>query len=344
MTATAKQVGTNIRTATGGNKPLAKPAFVYRVRKVYGPEKVYVGVSNNPQRRFAQHMAKSSNPRLRNAVKKYGETGFTYELLSGPYHTTVDLDYAEVEAIEFEITRLGKDRVYNNSPGGGRLDVLAANRASTTLPPEKLIARAVKASKTKGVDGRRAAMRKAKETMGHERRSAASAKGHRNRTAETRRVTTKKRLETLGPDGLRAAAAKRVANMGPAGRKASSRKGKETMGPERRRAAAKKGAVTLGFERRSANARQAATTKGRERLSEIARARQANKTPEARRAFAQAGAAGARGECFARKWLKIMAGVADPAQPDYFALAENDPTGKYLQRRLEKQEWAAIYG
>jgi 5-methylcytosine-specific restriction endonuclease McrA len=132
---------------------------------------------------------------------------------------------------------------------------MAANKAATTLGPERLSAIAKRRQANKSPEQRSAEVRKGRENMGAERRSAAS----------------RKRLEKIGPERLSEIATRRQANKSFEERSAAMRKAKERMGPERRSAATTKAAKTIGPQR----------------LSEIATRRQANLGPVRRSAAAK---------------------------------------------------------
>lgn len=99
--------------------------FVYIIQNRLN-NKIYVGKSSNPTRRFEEHkkIAKGSKPKefsiIHSAIHKYGEPNFLFFTIE-EYQIEQDAYDAEEFWISFlrtDITRFGKDCGYNANGGG----------------------------------------------------------------------------------------------------------------------------------------------------------------------------------------------------------------------------------
>jgi len=78
----------------------------------------YIGQTNNPTNRKHDHMKRTHNPHLRNAIAKYGPRAFTFRVVSE--HTREEIDQAEIDMIA--TCRDMGDVLFNVSAGGARGD------------------------------------------------------------------------------------------------------------------------------------------------------------------------------------------------------------------------------
>lgn len=74
--------------------------FLYKIYRRETPEKTYVGVSSDPNRRWRQHIASRENcPKLHRAIKKHGKESFVMETLCcGSVGYILDLEKKYIEA------------------------------------------------------------------------------------------------------------------------------------------------------------------------------------------------------------------------------------------------------
>lgn len=89
--------------------------YLYKITNLVNG-KLYIGVTNNPTQRKAQHFTKVKKERpVNKAVKKYGKESFTFEVLCiGTRDYIYDLEQKAISAYNSLVTGHG----YNISVGG----------------------------------------------------------------------------------------------------------------------------------------------------------------------------------------------------------------------------------
>lgn len=86
---------------------------IYKITNNFN-KKVYIGQSNDPERRWSEHCRNDDSSYIGNAIQKYGERTFTFEILE----TQIE-DYNERERIWINFFQSNnRDFGYNLTDGG----------------------------------------------------------------------------------------------------------------------------------------------------------------------------------------------------------------------------------
>lgn len=92
--------------------------YIYKITNLIN-NKVYIGQSKNPKKRWYEHCLEASNLRknqlLYNAIRKYGVNNFKLEVIEGPIE---NYNEREIYWIEYYNSYLDKSKGYNMTPGG----------------------------------------------------------------------------------------------------------------------------------------------------------------------------------------------------------------------------------
>jgi hypothetical protein len=243
---------------------MTKRYFLYVIKHVASGTK-YIGQTFRPHRRWCEHKQYARNGskvhrHLYAAMRKHGIENFDFRIVGRFERDAIDA----AEAGMIAACREMGDRLYNTSPGGGRGDVEAANRAGVKRLEEiklneptryaeiqaKRAAAFAKVNDERGEDGRRANAKNASAALSPEARTAITWTNNFLRSPEdwarcSEAVATSNRRRALNDPATKAAEArKRLETLGPAGLAAIGRKSQATLGPEGRAARAKKAAMT----------------------------------------------------------------------------------------------------
>ena len=95
--------------------------------------KVYIGQSKNPQNRFKQHINDKKDSAIHNAIKKYGEDNFSFEIIEGPIE-----NYNEREKYWIKLYN-SYEEGYNMTPGGEEPPITNGEKSCLSKFSDELI-------------------------------------------------------------------------------------------------------------------------------------------------------------------------------------------------------------
>lgn len=95
--------------------------------------KIYIGQSKNPQNRFKQHINDEKDSVIHNAIKKYGEDNFSFEIIEGPIE-----NYNEREKYWIKLYN-SYEEGYNMTYGGEEPPIIKGEKSCLSKFSNELI-------------------------------------------------------------------------------------------------------------------------------------------------------------------------------------------------------------